>query len=133
VCIDHNQPVLRYVYDLPEDEEKVKADAIMLAYLFVFQEYPRITSQEGALKERAYDLCKRLKNCNQSWLTNNYLVFCHFFIAYFTAAYQAIVQVCDEDGGEMLRDLEVLLLGMSQENLVDFLRLLILEAVRQEE
>jgi hypothetical protein len=123
--------VLTYAYNLPTDEEKVEADAIMLAYLVVFQQYPCVTSSEGALNEQAYALCRRLRNHNSAWLTNDYRLFCRFFIAYFTAAYQAIVQQCNEDGGEMLRDLEALVDGLPHETLIELLRLLILQSVHQ--
>ena len=130
MTINCDWPIL--TYNLPTDEAKVEVDAIMLAYLVVFQEYPRITSSEGELKEQAYTLCRRLRDQNRASLTNDYGLFCRFFIAYFTSAYQVIVKLCDEDGGEMLRDLEALLNGLSQETFVDLLRLLILRAVRQE-
>jgi hypothetical protein len=119
-------------YNLPTDEAKVEVDAIMLAYLVVFQQYPRLTCAEGELKEQAYFLCRRLKDENRAWLTNDYSLFCRFFIAYFTAAYRVIAQVCDEDGGEMLQDLEALLNSLSRESFVDLLRLLIFQAVREQ-
>ena len=130
MSINYNQPTL--TYNLPADEAKVEIDAIMLAYLVVFREYPRITPSEGELKEQAYTLCQRLRNQNRALLTNDYHLFCRYFIAYFTTAYRVIAQVCDEDGGEMLQDLEALLDGLSHETLVDLLRLIIFRAVHQE-
>jgi len=129
MSINHNQSTL--TYNLPTDEAKVEIDAIMLAYLVVFREYPRITSSDGELKEQAYILCQRLRNQNKASLTNDYNLFCRYFIAYFTAAYRVLAQVCDEDGGEMLRDLKALLNGLTHETLVDLLRLLIFRAVHQ--
>lgn len=131
MTFNYNWP--SHTYNLPTDEAKVEIDAIMLAYLVVFREYPRITSSEGELKEQAYDLCRRLRNQNRASLTNDYHLFCRFFIAYFTAAYRVIAQLCDEDGGELLRDLEALLNGLTPETLVDLLRLLIFQAVHQEQ
>jgi hypothetical protein len=128
---DPIRPILTYVYKLPADEERVEADAIVLAYLTVFKEYPSTMSNDGALKEYAYTLCRRLRNHNKMWLTNDFDLFCKFFIAYFTAAYHSIVELCDEDGGKILQELHSLLDDYPQERVLDFLRHLVLYTVRQ--
>lgn len=128
---DRFRPILTYVYNLPVDEERVEADAIVLAYLTVFKEYPSTILNEGALKEYAYALCRRLRSHNELWLTNNFDLFCKFFIVYFTAAYRSIVKLCNEEGGKILQELHELLDDYPQEIVLDFLRHLVLYTVRQ--
>ena len=125
------RPTLAYVYKLPADEERVEADAIVLAYLTVFKEYPSTMLNDGALKEYAYILCRHLRNHNKVWLTNDFDLFCKFFIAYFTAAYRSIVELCNEDGGKIVQELHSLLDNYPQELVLDFLRHLVLNTVRQ--
>src|SRR5260370_17361238 len=103
---DPIRPILTYVYKLPADEERVEADAIVLAYLTVFREYPSTMSNDGALKEYAYTLCRRLRNHNKMWLTNDFDLFCKFFIAYFTAAYRSILKLFDQHQGTILHQLQ---------------------------
>jgi hypothetical protein len=125
------RPILAYVYKLPADEERVEADAIVLAYLTVFKEYPSTMLNDGALKEYAYILCRHLRSHNKMWLTNDFDLFCKFFIAYFTAAYRSIVELCNEDGGKIVQELHSLLDDYPQELVLDFLRHLVLNTVRQ--
>jgi hypothetical protein len=118
-----------YAYTLPQDEVLVEALAVLLAYLTVFKQKSFELQDEGVLNELAYAFCQQLRHANPTRLTNNYPLLCRLFMAYFVAAYETIIQQCEEDGGKIVQELAVLLDHPFPEKCVDLLRLLIFHLV----
>lgn len=112
----------RYQYTLPEEEDKVKTDAILMAYLTFAMDYPTPQQNKGILDEEAFSLCQRLKKCNSTQLTNEYTSFCQIFLSYFTATYEILGESCAEDGGQVIRKLKQLLVLTSPSICVNILR-----------
>jgi hypothetical protein len=127
--LDSHGPVPIYSYQLPQEEVLVEAIAVLLAYLTVFKYASFEVQDEGALNELAYAFCQQLRHANPTRLTNDYPLFCRLFMAYFVAAYETIIQQCEEDGGKIVQELAVLLDHPFPEKCVDLLRLLIFHLV----
>lgn len=126
---DARRPIRIYAYELPQEEVLVEAIAALLAYLTVFKNASFEVQDEGVLNEQAYAFCQQLRYANPTRLTNDYPLFCRLFMAYFVAAYETIIQECEEDGGKIVQELGVLLDHPFPEKCVDLLRLLIFHLV----
>jgi hypothetical protein len=129
LSLDRRSPIRMYSYQLPQEEVLVEAIAILLAYLTVFKYTPFQIQDEGVLNEQAYAFCQQLRHTNPTRLTNNYPLFCRMFMAYFVAAYETIIQQCEEDGGKIVQELAVLLDHPFPEKCVDLLRLIVFQQV----
>lgn len=126
---DPRDPIHMYAYILPQDEVLVEAIAVLLAYLTVFKNTSLEVLDEGVLNEQAFAFCQQMRYINPTRLTNKYPLFCRLFMAYFVAAYETIIQQCEEDGGKIVQEMEVLLDHPFPEKCVDLLRLLIFQLV----
>lgn len=115
---------MKYAYSFPGDEKKVQIDAIVLAYLDFFKDHPSFISspQKELLKERAQAHCEQLHTQFTEGLTNEYKLFCHLFLAFYTAAYLKIVRLYEGEDKQAIEALRDSIDGSPPEQIIPLLR-----------
>jgi hypothetical protein len=115
---------MQYVYRFPGDEKKVQIDAIVMAYLDFFKDHPSFvsSSEKETLKERGQAHCQQLYSQFTHSLTNEYKLFCHLFLAFYTAAYLKIVRLYEGEDRHAIEALRDSINGTPPEQIMPLLR-----------
>ena len=92
-------PKQQYVYTLPADANKARANGLAMGALAALRNYPRMVTDAEQIEIAARSSCITLKDfytSRERQLTNDFPGFCELFVEQYIKCYRENVQACEQ-------------------------------------